>query len=174
MDSDRHNLLELDSSKCRSSASPSANHLLHDLCSITDISRPFQIETMHKAALEAGRLSPVFDRKEDNYLGKMEGLNPERARRLMGPRSPSMPLHNSVGPRKTGSNTVALGKPATHKPKSLKQECFPSSTLSLARISKPVPSVTTGAKRPRDHLDEPQETHLRRGRSSPPIFPPRK
>lgn len=134
-------------------------------------------------ALEAGRLSPVFNRKENDSLGKMEGLNPERARRLLAPRSPSMPLNNNitVGPRKTGSNAVALGKPGVQKPASIKTECSPSPNEiawpPLVRIPKPALSVITGAKRPRDHLDEPQEPHLRRqwrSSSGPPIFPPRK
>lgn len=134
---------------------------------------------MAEPALEAGRLSPVFDRKENDRLRKMEGLNPERARRLLQPRSPSMPHTNSVGPRRTGSNTVALGKPAAQKPVSIKQECSPSpngeARLSLVRTPKHVLSVITGAKRPRNHLNEPQEPYQRRQWcSSPPIFPPRK
>ncbi|KAH8131884.1 hypothetical protein FP744_10006294 [Trichoderma asperellum] len=132
---------------------------------------------MAEPALEAGRLSPVFDRKENDRLRKMEGLNPERARRLLQPRSPSMPHNNSVGPRRTGSNTVALGKPAAQKPVSIKQECSPSpngeARLSLVRTPKHVLSVITGAKRPRNHLNEPQEPYQRRQWcSSPPIFPP--
>lgn len=120
-----------------------------------------------KAALEAGRLSPVVNRKENDCLGTMEGLNPERARRLLAPRSPSMPPNNVVaGPRKTGSNNIALGKPGSQKLASIKKECSPSLNETvrppLVRISKPAPPVIAGAKRPRDHLDEPQEPHLRR------------
>lgn len=136
---------------------------------------------MAEAALEPGRLSPVFSRKENDRPGKMEGLNPERARRLLLPRSPSMPHHNSVGPRKTGSNTVALGKPAAQKPTSIKQECSPSpngeARLPLVRIPKPVLSMIAGVKRPRNHLNEPQEPYphpRRQWCSSPPVFPPRK
>ncbi|PNP40496.1 hypothetical protein TGAMA5MH_07493 [Trichoderma gamsii] len=133
---------------------------------------------MDKAALEAGRLSPVVTRKENACLDKMEGLNPERARRLLAPRSPSMPPTNvSVGPRKTGSNDIALGKPGAQKPTGIKKECPPSLNNSvrppLMRISRPAPPVIAGAKRPRDHLDEPQEPHLRRQWPSiPPFFLP--
>lgn len=135
---------------------------------------------MDKTALEAGRLSPVYSRQENDRPGNMEGLNPERARRLLAPRSPSMPLDNvSIGPRKTGSNNIALGMLGAQKPTSIKKECSPSSNVRtrppLVRVLKPAPPVIAGAKRPRDHLDEPQESHLRRWwPSRPPVFLPRK
>ncbi|KAL7917940.1 hypothetical protein ACQKWADRAFT_265906 [Trichoderma austrokoningii] len=137
-----------------------------------------------KTALEAGRLSPVFDRKDNDRPGKMEGLNPERARRLLEPRSPSLPpINASAGPQKTGSNNVALGKPGAHKSAaqkltSIKKEC---STLANEKAQPPlvrpsnVLSVIAGAKRPRDQPDETQEPHPRRQcRSCPPIVLPRK
>ncbi|KAK1240064.1 hypothetical protein MKX08_007506 [Trichoderma sp. CBMAI-0020] len=126
---------------------------------------------MDNAALEAGRLSPVVNRQEDNSLVTMEGLNPERARRLLAPRSPSMsPSNISVGPQKTGSNNIALGKAGAQKPTSIKKECSPSRP-PLMRISRPVSPVVAGVKRPRDHLDEPQEPHLRRQRpTNLPVF----
>ncbi|EHK47134.1 hypothetical protein TRIATDRAFT_46482 [Trichoderma atroviride IMI 206040] len=117
---------------------------------------------MDNAALEAGRLSPVVKRQENDCLVTMEGLNPERARRLLAPRSPSMSPNNvSVGPRKTGSNNIALGRPGAQKSTGIKKECSPSRP-PLMRIPKPASPVVAGAKRPRDHLDEPQEPHLRR------------
>ncbi|KAM0520726.1 hypothetical protein ACHAPE_003124 [Trichoderma viride] len=127
---------------------------------------PVEHRQMDKAALEAGRLSPVVTPKENDRLGTMEGLNPERARRLLAPRSPSLPPNVSVGPRKTGSNNIALGRPGAQTPTGIKKECPLSldniSRPPLMRISRPPPPVIAGAKRPRDHLDGPQEPHLRR------------
>jgi hypothetical protein len=133
---------------------------------------------MTDAIIEHGRLSPVFDRIQDDCLSKMEGLNPERVRRLLQPRSPSMSPNISVGPRKTGSNAVTLGAATAQKSSGVKQELSPSfnrEIQSLVRTSKPTLSVITGVKRPRSHLDDPPEPHLRRPWCpSPPIFPPRK
>ncbi|KAM0261129.1 hypothetical protein ACHAQJ_002391 [Trichoderma viride] len=131
---------------------------------------------MAETLIEHGRLSPVFDRIQDDRLRKMEGLNPERVRRLLQPRSPSLSPNISVGPRKTGSNAVALGEATAQKPTSIKQEPSPSNNggvRSLVRLPKAALSVITGVKRPRDHLDDSPEPRLQRSwRSSPPIFPP--
>jgi hypothetical protein len=140
---------------------------------------PVEHRQMDKAALEAGRLSPVVTPQENDRLGTMEGLNPERARRLLAPRSPSLPPNVSVGPRKTGSNNIALGRPGVQTPIGIKKERPPSldniSRPPLVRISRPAPPVIAGAKRPRDHLDGPQEPHLRRQWPSIlPFFLPRK
>jgi hypothetical protein len=141
---------------------------------------PSKQEEMDKAALESGRLSPVYKRDENDSPNKMEGLNPERARRLLAPRSPSMPLnHTSIGPRNTGSNNIALGKPGAQSFASIEQQCSTSPNKKprppLVRIPKLAPPVIAGTKRPRDQLEEPQEPHLRRQWPlSPPVLPPRK
>lgn len=123
------------------------------------------------------RLSPVFDRTRDADLSKMEGLDPERAKRLLRPRSPEMSPTMSVGPQRTGSNALALGAATIQKPVSIKQELSPSrngGAQSLVHIPKHTASVITGVKRPRDHLDDQEPYRRPQWDSSPPILPPRK
>ncbi|KAL7944139.1 hypothetical protein V8C42DRAFT_96941 [Trichoderma barbatum] len=120
-------------------------------------------------------LSPIFDRVRSGPLNKMEGLNPERAMRLLQPRSPEMSPTISVGPRITGSNALSLGVATSQKSASVKPELSPSQNgraQSLVHILGSTPLVIAGVKRPRDHLDESEPRPQRQWRSSPPIFPP--
>lgn len=121
------------------------------------------------------RLSPVLDRVQGDPLSKMEGLNPERALRLLQPRSPELPTNISVGPRMTGSNALSLGVATSHKPTNTKKELSPSQNgraQSLVFVPKDLPSVIAGVKRPRDHLDDSEPHSQRPWCSSPPSLPP--
>ncbi|KAL7908173.1 hypothetical protein GGI35DRAFT_480886 [Trichoderma velutinum] len=117
------------------------------------------------------RLSPISDRDENDPLSKMEGLNPERAMRLLQSLSPEMPTIISVGPLKTGSNALKLGVATSHNPAGVKRE-VPSSqngrSQSLVHSPRNLPSVIAGVKRPRDHLDDSEQQWY----SSPPSLPP--
>ncbi|KAL7806045.1 hypothetical protein V8C26DRAFT_356047 [Trichoderma gracile] len=138
---------------------------------------------MADAEVDSRRLSPVlvFDRPEDNPLNKMEGLNPERAMRLLQSRSPEKSPSPviTVGPRISGSNAVGLGVAAARQPAGVKPESsLPQNggAQSLVHVPRPLPqglpAVVAGVKRPRSLLDEPEPQVSRQWRSTPPILPP--
>ncbi|KAL6797497.1 hypothetical protein GGI42DRAFT_94062 [Trichoderma sp. SZMC 28013] len=117
------------------------------------------------------RLSPIFDSDKNDPLSNMEGLNPERAMRLLLPCSPEMPTKCAVGPLKTGSNALRLGVATSHKPASVKRELPPSQnggSQPLVLLPRNLPSVIAGVKRPRDHLDDSEQQWC----PSPPSLPP--
>lgn len=119
------------------------------------------------------RLTPIIDGDKNDPLSKMEGLNPERAMRLLQPRSPELPTKIAVGPLKTGSNALKLGVATSHKPAGIKKELPPSQnggSQSLVYTPRNLPSVIAGVKRPRDHLDDSEQQWC----STPPSLPPRK
>ena len=141
-----------------------------------------QAEDMADAGADSLRLSPVFDRPRDNPLNKMEGLNPERAMRLLQSRSPerSPSPGITIGPRITGSNAVGLGVATTRQLTGVKRERSPSrdgEARSLAQVprtaSQSLPLVIAGVKRRRSHLDEPEPRSTRQWCSVPPVLPPR-
>ncbi|RFU74242.1 phosphotransferase [Trichoderma arundinaceum] len=130
---------------------------------------------MVDVAAEHGRLTPIFAHVRDESMSQMEGLNPERARRLLQPRSPSMSPIISVGPQKTGSNTLALGGAAAHKPTSVKQELSPSwngGAQALVHIPKHTTSVIAGNKRPHDCLEDVEPYQQQEWCLNPPTLPP--
>ncbi|PTB63046.1 hypothetical protein BBK36DRAFT_1144110 [Trichoderma citrinoviride] len=136
---------------------------------------------MADAGADSLRLSPVFDRPRDNPLNKMEGLNPERAMRLLQSRSPEKSLSPviTIGPRITGSNAVGLGVATTRQLTGVKRERSPSrdgEARSLAQVprtaSQSLPLVIAGVKRRRSHLDEPEPRSTRQWCSVPPVLPP--
>ncbi|KAK1243307.1 hypothetical protein MKX07_003935 [Trichoderma sp. CBMAI-0711] len=136
---------------------------------------------MADAETDSRRLSPVFDRTEDHPLDKMEGLNPERAMRLLQPRSPERSPSPviTIGPRISGSNAVGLGAATIRQPAGGKPQSSPArdaGAQSLVRAPRPLPQslplVVAGVKRPRSHLDEPEPPVSRRWRSTPPVLPP--
>ncbi|KAL6695638.1 hypothetical protein J3F84DRAFT_374874 [Trichoderma pleuroticola] len=117
------------------------------------------------------RLSPIFYDDKKDPLSKMDGLNPERAMRLLLPHSPEMPTKCAVGPLKTGSNALRLGVATSQKPASIKKELPPSQNggfQSLLHIPRNLPSVIAGVKRPRDHLDDSEQQWC----PSPPSLSP--
>ncbi|KAJ4859758.1 hypothetical protein T069G_04746 [Trichoderma breve] len=117
------------------------------------------------------RLTPIIDGDKKDPLSKMEGLNPERAMRLLQPRSPELPTKIAVGPLKTGSNALKLGVATSHKPTTIKKELPPSQnggSQSLVYTPRNLPSVIAGVKRPRDHLDDSEQQWC----SNPPSLPP--
>ncbi|UKZ78424.1 hypothetical protein TrVFT333_006164 [Trichoderma virens FT-333] len=122
------------------------------------------------------RLSPVFERVQSDPLSNMEGLNPERALRLLQPRSPEMPTNISVGPRMSGSNALSLGVATSQKQSGVKKELSPSQNgrgaQPLVHLPKNPTLVIAGVKRPRDHLDNSESYAQKHPCSNPPSFPP--
>ncbi|UKZ52614.1 hypothetical protein TrVGV298_006395 [Trichoderma virens] len=122
------------------------------------------------------RLSPVFERVQSDPLRNMEGLNPERALRLLQPRSPEMPTNISVGPRMSGSNALSLGVATSQKQSGVKKELSPSQNgrgaQPLVHLPKNPTLVIAGVKRPRDHLDNSESYAQKHPCSNPPSFPP--
>ncbi|KAL6855689.1 hypothetical protein J3F83DRAFT_718602 [Trichoderma novae-zelandiae] len=136
---------------------------------------------MADAGADSLRLSPVFDRPRDNLLGKMEGLNPERAMRLLQSRSPERSPSPviTLGPRITGSNAVGLGVATARQPTGVKRERSPSrdgGAPSLEQVSRTLPQglppVVAGVKRLRSHLDDSEPQSSRQWCPSPPVLPP--
>ncbi|KAL6821739.1 hypothetical protein J3E69DRAFT_356890 [Trichoderma sp. SZMC 28015] len=126
---------------------------------------------MADTVAESLRLTPMTDGDKNDPLSKMEGLNPERAMRLLQPRSPELPTKIAVGPLKTGSNALKLGVATSQKPTSIKKELPPSQnggSQSLVYTPRNLPSMIAGVKRPRDHLDDSEQQWC----SNPPTLPP--
>lgn len=137
---------------------------------------------MADANADSRRLSPVFNRPQNGPLDQLEGLNPERAMRLLlscsPERSPSPVI--TIGPRITGSNAVGLGMATARQPAGVKpassqpQDGGAPPLVQVPRLlPQSLPPAIAGVKRPRSQLDEPEPRSSRQRRWTPPVLPPR-
>ncbi|KAL7805669.1 hypothetical protein V8C44DRAFT_368437 [Trichoderma aethiopicum] len=153
---------------------------MHRRLSSSDASNPPAIG-MADAGADSRRLSPVFDRPQNGPLDQLEGLNPERAMRLLlscSPEGSPSPVI-TIGPRITGSNAVGLGMATTRQPAGVKpassqpQDGGAPPLVQVPRLlPQGLPPAIAGVKRPRSQLDEPEPRSSRQRRWNPPVLPP--